>query len=147
MKFTSKYYKTTKTKNYLKTNNLFFFFSGINQNSSNWIKTEQGLKNINFDYYKVFNKISTKAFKNSIYKNIEPTINSTTFFIKPTFNNVSLSKKVLLNLEPFVFLTAKMNNKIYSFEQIKHVNSLDYQSNKLLLYQFCVTGIKSHTLK
>lgn len=147
MKFTSKDYKTIKTKNYLKTNNLFFFFSGINQNSSNWIKTEQGLKTINFDYYKVFNKTSTKTFKNSIYKNIEPTINSITFFIKPTLNNVLLSKKTLINLETFVFLAVKVNNKVYSLEQLKCVNSLDYYDNKLLLYQFGVTNIKSYFSK
>ena len=147
MKFTSKDYKTIKTKNYLKTNNLFFFFSGINQNSSNWIKTEQGLKTTNFNYYKVFNKTSTKTFKNSIYKNIEPAINSITFFIKPTLNSVLLSKKMLVNLETFVFLAVKINNKIYSLEQVKYANSLDYYDNKLLLYQFCVTSVKSYFSK
>ena len=133
MKFTSKDYKTIKTKNYLKTNNLFFFFSGINQNSSNWIKTEQGLKTTNFNYYKVFNKTSTKTFKNSIYKNIEPAINSITFFIKPTLNSVLLSKKMLVNLETFVFLAVKINNKIYSLEQVKYANSLDYYDNKQIV--------------
>ena len=147
MKFTSKNYKTTKTKNYLKTNNLFFFFSGINQKSNSWIKTEQDLKNKNFNYYKVFNKTTTKTFKTSIYKNMEPIINSITFLIKPTSNNVLISKKMLLNLETFVFLAVKVNNKIYSFEQLKHLNSLDYYNNKLLLYQFGVTSIKSYFSK
>jgi hypothetical protein len=144
MKFTSKNYKIIKTKSYLKTNNLFFIFSGINQNSSNWIKTEQELKKINFNYYKIFNKTSTKIFKNSIYKNIAHTINSITFFIKPTLNNKLIKKKVLFNMETFFFLAFKMNNKIYSSNQLKHVNSLNYYENKLLLYQFGITHIKSY---
>lgn len=147
MKLKPKDYKKTKTENYLKTNNLFFFFSGINQESKHWIKTEQELKNINFNYHKIFNKTSTKTFKNSIYKNVTPTINSTTFFIKPRFTNVLLSKKILLNLETFIFLAVKMNNKIYSFDQIKQVNSLDYYNSKLMLYQFCLTNIKSYISK
>lgn len=147
MKLKPKDYKKTKTENYLKTNNLFFFFSGINQESKHWIKTEQELKSINFNYHKIFNKTSTKTFKNSIYKNVNPTINSTTFFIEPKFSNVLLSKKILLNLETFIFLAIKMNNKIYSFDQIKQINSLDYCNNKLMLYQFCLTNIKSYISK
>ena len=142
MKFTSKEYKITKTKNYLKNNAIFFFFSGINQDSGNWIKTEQGLKNLNFNYCKVFNKTSTKTFYNSIYKNITPTINSVTFFINPNSDNSLSSKKMLLNIETFVFLAIKINNKIYSFNQLKYLNSFDYCDNKLLLYQFCITNIK-----
>jgi hypothetical protein len=147
MKFSSKDYKTIKTKNYLKNNNLFFIFNGINQNSSNWIKTEQELKNKNFNYYKIVNKTSTKIFKNSIYKSSEPTINSLTFFMKPTFNNTLLSKKILFNIETFVFLAIKINNKIYSINQMKYVNSLNYYESKLLLYQFGITNIKSYFSK
>ena len=32
MEFTSKDYKIIKTKNYLKKNNLFFFFCGVHRN-------------------------------------------------------------------------------------------------------------------
>jgi hypothetical protein len=144
MKFTLKDYKITKTKNYLKTNNLFFIYSGINQNSSNWIKIEQELKKINLNYYKIFNKTSTNIFKKSIYKNITPVINSVTFFIKPTLKNNLIKKKMLLNIETFFFLALKMNTKIYSPNQLKYVNSLTYYENKLLLYQFGVTHIKSY---
>lgn len=142
VKFTSKDYKIKKTQNYLKTTNLFFIFNGINQNSINWIKTEQELKKINFNYYKIFNKTSTKIFKNSIYKNITPTINSITFFIKPILKNNIIKKKMFFNMETFFFLALKMNNKIYSSNQVKYINSLNYYENKLLLYQFGVTHIK-----
>jgi hypothetical protein len=70
MKFTTKEYKITKTKSYIQTSNLFFFFNGINRNSNDWIIIEQKLKNINFEYYKIFNKTSKKTLENSIYKNV-----------------------------------------------------------------------------
>jgi hypothetical protein len=147
MKFNSKNHKILKTENYLKNNNLFFFFSGINQNSNNWIKTEQGLKNMNFSYYKIFNRTSTKIFNNSIYKNNKFTINGIIFFIKPSYNDFQLSKKNILNLEKFIFLAFKLNNRIYSANQLKHSNFLNYYNNKLLLYQFSITNIKFYLNK
>jgi len=47
-------------------------------------------------------------------------------------------------METFFFLALKMNNKIYSSNQIKYINSLNYYENKLLLYQFGVTHIKCY---
>lgn len=147
MKFTLKSYKTSKTKNYLKANNLFFFFSGVNRNSDDWVKTEQGLKTINFNYYKVFNKTANKTLQSSIYNNIKPVINGITFFIKPAVTLKPLSKEVMLTqFEPLLFmiLGVKFNNKIYSVAQLKKINSLDYSQNKLLIYQFGVANLKFH---
>lgn len=142
MKFRLKEYKITKTKDYFETNPLFFFFNGINQNSNNWVKTEQKLKNQNLNYYKACNKTSKKIVKNSIYKNLNPTITNITFFIKPTFNNVLIAKNLFFDLEMFIFLALKLNNKIYSFKQLKYLNSLDYHNGKILLYQFNLTNTK-----
>jgi hypothetical protein len=142
MKLTPKNYKITKTKNYLKKNNLFFFFNGINQNSNNWIKTKQELKNLNLNYYTIFNKTSVNTFKNSIHKNANQTINGITFLIKPILNNAIMTKKLLFSLDPLVFLSLKLNNRIYSLNQIKYTSSLNYYNNKLLLYQFYLTNIK-----
>ncbi len=149
MELTLKNYKILKTKKYIKTNNLFFCFNGINQNSTNGTKTEQELKKLNLFYSKISNKTSKNLLKNSVYQNIEPLINGLTIFIKFRSRNnkdlVTLKKK-LLNLESFVFLAIKMNKNIYSLNQIKHANSLRYRENKLLLYQFKLTNIKSHIL-
>jgi hypothetical protein len=144
MKLTPKDYKIIKTKNYLKKNNLFFFFNGINQNSNNWIKTKQDLQNLNLNYSKIFNKTSIYIFKNSIYKNIGVTINSITFLIEPRINRVIVTKKILFNLDPFIFLSLKLNNKIYSLNQIMYLNSFSYYNSKLSLYKFGITYIKSH---
>jgi hypothetical protein len=144
MKLTSKEYRIIKIKNYLKKNNLFFFFNGINQNSNNWIKTEQELKNLNLKYYKIFNKTTINTFKNSIFINSRRTINGVTFVIKPVLNSTVLTKKMLFTLYPFVFLSIKLNTNIYSYSQISCVNSFNYYSTKLLLYQFGITAIKSY---
>ena len=57
MEFTPKKHKLTKTKKFIKTNNLIFIFNGINQNYQNWVISEQKMKALNINYYKVFNKI------------------------------------------------------------------------------------------
>jgi hypothetical protein len=145
MKFSLKNYKTSKTKNYLKTNDLFFFFSGVNRNSVDWVTTEQNLKTINFSYYKVFNKTANKALKSSIYNSIKPVINGITFFIKPTVTSKPLAREVVLeHFEPllFILLGVKFNNSIYSAAQLKEMNSLNYSENKLLFYQFGLTNLK-----
>jgi hypothetical protein len=145
VKFTLKRYKTSKTEKYLRTNSLFFFFSGVNRNSDDWIVAEQGLKDINFSYYKVFNKTASKTLKGSIYNNITPVINGITFFIKPSLTSKTLSKEVVLtNFKPLLFLilAVKFNNKIYSVAQLKSMNSLNYCENKLLMYQFGITNLK-----
>jgi hypothetical protein len=144
MKLTPKNYKTIKTKSYLKKNNLFFFLNGINQNSNNWIRTKQDLQNLNLSYYKIFNKTSITTLKNSIYKNNDAPINGLTLLIKPTNPNILITKKILFNLDPFIFLALKLNNKIYSLTQIKQIHSLNYYNIKLLFYKFSITNIKPH---
>jgi hypothetical protein len=146
MELTSKSYKTNKIKNYIKTNHTFFLFSGNTLKSYDWISTEQNLKTMQFEYYKIFNKAAIRTLDKSVYKQIKTTINGITFFIKPDYLNFkSLSKQKLINnLEPLFFslLVLKINNKIYSKNQLKNTRSLNYKTNKLLLSQFGVTYLK-----
>ena len=53
MKFNYKNYQVSKTKNYLVQNSLILLAYSANQNSLNWIFTEQGLSKLNFNYYKM----------------------------------------------------------------------------------------------
>ena len=135
MKLKLKDYKALKTKKYLKTNNIYIYFNGINQNSTCWIKTKQEFKNMNFDYYQIFNKTSIKILKNSIYKNNKSIINGVTFLVKPQ-NNKPISKKIIFrNIENlmFVFLAIKLNNKIYIFNQFKKVSTLNYYKKQTII--------------
>lgn len=145
MEFTSKKYKIIKTKSYVQTHSLFFFFHGLNRKSNEWVIAEQNLKNLNFDYYKVFNQTTKKTLNSSIYKNITPTINSITFLIKPISNEKEMTKKILLdNFEVLLFtlLAVNINNKVYSTSQVKNTFSLNYKDNKLLFFQFGLTNMK-----
>jgi len=150
MKFNSKAYKTNKTKNIIKTNNLFFIYNGTNKKAKDWIVTEQELKNINFEYYNIFNKIASKTFSNSIFKNFKSLLNGLTFFIKPSQTMTTLKKQILLkNFEILLFklLALKLNNKIYSIKHLNKIYSMNYKNNKILLYQFGVTNLKIHLHK
>jgi hypothetical protein len=145
VKFNSKNYKINKTKDYVKTNNILFFFNGVNRNSNDWIHTEQNFKKLNFKYYKVFNKTTKKVLNDSIYSNVNNTINGTTFFIKPEENIKNLFKNTItkdLKLLLFILLAVKLNNKLYSASQFKKASSLNYRDNKLLIYQFGVVHLK-----
>lgn len=145
MKFTFKEYKNIKTKNYIKENNLFFFFNGININCYNWTFIKQNLQKINFNSYKISNKITINNLKKSIYKNIIPTINGVTFLLKPIETTKELKKQILFhNLKELFFdpLALNLNNKIYSNNQINNLLSNNYKDNKLLYFQFKITNLK-----
>jgi hypothetical protein len=142
-----KTYKLNKTKNYIKDNNLIFFFNGINKNSNNWLLTEQKLKTLKLNYYKIFNKTTIKSLKKSIYFSTVPMVYGIIFFIKPHSETQALSvKNVSNNLESLFFtvLALKLNNKVYSAKQIEKNNSFNYKENKLLMSQFCITNLKLH---
>ena len=83
MKLSEKDYKIIKIKSYFKASHLFFLVNGINRNSLDWLFTEQGLKTIGFNYYKVLNRTTVKTLNTSIYTNIKPVIKGSTFLIKP----------------------------------------------------------------
>ena len=144
MKFSSKTINRIKTKNYIKTTNFFGWFCGFQQNSTLQLETNQQLKTINFKSYKIHNIISKKIIKTSIYKNVFGSINSTTFFIKPTSNKILITKKLLFNINFFVFLMIKLNKNIYLVTHLKQIKSFNYSINKLVLYQFFLTNIKSN---
>ena len=145
MEFTTKDYKINKIKNYIKTNHIFFLFNGSTLKSYDWITAEQSLKNMNFEYYKIFNKTTIKTLNNSVFKQIKTTINGVTFLIKPTENVKLLKKQLLLhNFEPLLFslIALRINNKMYSNKQLKNTHSFNYKTNKLLIYQYNATRLK-----
>ena len=145
MELTSKNYKINKIKNYIKTNHIFFLFNGNTLKSYDWIVTEQFFKNMHFKYYKIFNKSAIKTLNKSVYKQIKTTINGITFFIVPIQDITSLTKQLLFNnfeLLFFSLIALKINNKMYSSKQLKNTRSLNYKTNKLLIYQFNITHLK-----
>lgn len=145
MDLTAKKFKIEKTKNIIKHNNMFIFLNGINRNSNDWVIAEQELKKVNFNYCRIFNKTSKKTFNNSIFSNTSSLINSITFLLKPLVTEQEIYKSILLNkVEALIFalLAIKVNNKIYSKTKLKNLVTLNYKSNKLLLYKFLIANKK-----
>lgn len=133
MKLHKKKYQIIKTKKYIKKNKLFFLSNIV-------AKPKQGLNIIEFNSFKIINKIANKKLKNSIFKNIKETINGLTFFIK-LIVKTTLKKNVLLSC----FLAIKINNKIYPITIFKNINSINYTNNALLFYQYTFTNLSYHT--
>ena len=147
MKLTIKDYKIARTKNYFKSGNFFFFVNGLNRNSLDWLLTEQELKTIGFNYYKVLNKIAVKTLNTSIYAKISPAIKGSTFLVKPQKIKPFLKQTILTTFNPLFFelLIVKFNNRIYSADSLKNAYSLEYKETKLLFYQFSLTHLKTYS--
>lgn len=140
MKF--KNYQNIKLKNYLKTYSLLIITNGINQNYKNQIFSKQEFKKLKLTYYKIYNKLTRKLFKNSRFKNMTQLIYSPIFFILPKQHNLNIS--VLNYLEKLLFLVMgiKLNKKIYSSVQLKNLKSINYKNEIALLYQFLLINLK-----
>lgn len=137
MDFNLKNYRIFKTKKYLKNSEFFLLYHAPKLNSKEWIKIEQELKKLNLEYYKVFNGTTLKTMNNSIYKNFTPLISGIVIFIKPIEKFTELDLQILnKNLKSFfVLLAIKLNNKIYSIEQIKNIPGFSYNKNMFSLYR------------
>ena len=132
-------------KRYLKLNNLFFVFGGLNTNANDWITIQQKqLKKYHFNYYKIFNKTTQKILQDSIYRNLKNTIHTITLFL--SFNKLYSSKKQLFNMEDFYFISLKMNFNFYTEYQVKYLNSFNYKTNALAVYQSLNTVLKYHDI-
>jgi cellobiose-specific phosphotransferase system component IIC len=145
MKLNLKDYKIIKTKKYFQTNKLFFVVNGINRNSPDWLLIQQELKTICFNSYKILNKITLKALKNSMYNNTKSVIGGSTFLLKPNVNKY-FSKQTTLNtfnLLSFDLLIVKLNNKTYSVTSLKTAQSMEYKETKLFFHQFNLTHVKT----
>jgi hypothetical protein len=146
VKFNAKNYRINKTKNYIKTNNLLFLTNGVNKNSNDLTHTEQTFKKISLKYYKVFNKTTKTALNDSIYNKANNSINGITFLIKQRTNEKRnlLKSTVVKDLKflLFILLAIKLNNKLYSANQLNESHSLNYMDNKLLMYQLGVAHLK-----
>jgi hypothetical protein len=137
MDLNSKTYKIKKIKKYVKKNELFFFFNTTKLKKKDWTKVEQNLRRLKLNYYKVFNGTTLKTVKNSIYKNFFNIVCGVVLLIKPQFKFIIIEKKLLeKETRPlFTLLSVKLNNKIYSTQQIKKLDTFSYKQNLFNLNQ------------
>jgi len=146
MEFEFVTYKNFKIGYLFKYNKLLFIFNGARLNSKNWLLVEQSLNVIKLNYYKIYNISSNAILQNSIYKNNgNLSVNGSTLFITfDKFANINLTSiQKLLTLHPLlIYLSTKLNNKIYSTFQIRQVNCIVYNNNQLMLCYLLKTTIK-----
>jgi len=128
MDFGLKTYKHFKIKHYFKRINCFFFFHGTSLNNENWVKIEQTLVHHKLKYYRILNRLMINILKNSIFKNLVVLIHGPIILLNS--NNSTLTFKELESISPLVSLLGfKLNNKIYSKEQIKTLKKISYLEN------------------
>ena len=145
MQFNLKNYQKTKTENILKKNNFLLFTLGANQNSRNWMVTEQNISKLALAYTKTYNNTAIKVLEYSIFKNLRNSINSTFFFMNPTKNKETLMRDNListLNSIQILTLTLKLNKKMYAAYQFKAANSFHYKKSASIIYQFLASTLK-----
>ena len=136
MKFTVKSYKLTKIENYFKTSNFFFLANTITPKNN--IKTAQELKKLNINYYKLYNTLTKRILKNSIYHNYRPLINSLVMIIIPQDNkNIKPRTNELITL-----LSVKLNNKIYPTNILRLTIKFNYKDDYLNLVKTSKIALK-----
>jgi ribosomal protein L10 len=142
MKLKLNNYKFFKIKCYLKNNNLFFIYNGNNLKTKSWLKIEQELCKYNLKYFKLYNSLTQKAFKDSIFKNFLQVINGLIFFIN--FKKKIMNLKKIININKYlILLCIRINNNIYSVKQIKNLITLNYKKNIAILYNTLKILIKT----
>ena len=137
MNINLKEFKILKLKKFMKKEELLFFFQSNRLNQKDWKKIEQTLKKLKLKYYKLFNSTTTNTFKTSIYFNYSIIINNFLIILTPVFKT-TLFNKLFLTKELktlFVLLSIKLNNKMYSLNQIKGLNNFSYKSSAFNMFK------------
>ena len=136
-KNTLKKYQTTKINSYIKINTFLLFFLTNKSKNISWKKNEQTLKKLKLTYYKTINKIVLRKFKNSIYKNFTTLISGVILLVTTTdkkrFEKFEKIKKTLQS--NFSLISVKLNNKIYSVDELKKISYLSHTQNLFIFYQ------------
>ena len=145
MEFNLTSYRILKVKNHLKNCDFFFFFHSAKLTSNEWVVIEQDLKKLKLKYYKVFNGTTSETMQNSVYKNFTPIVCGIVLFIEPQFKLTKLElNKINKDLKSlFALLAVKLNNRIYSVEELKNFKTFSYEQNMFNLYKFLDKSLKS----
>jgi len=140
-------YKILKTKKYIKNNNLFFIFNG-HVNTKNLILTQQNFIKLNLNSHKIYNSLTKTILKNSIYTNYSLMVHGSIIFVTLKNKKISLKMENLINYnKTFKIICLKLNNKIYSFLQIKNITNLNFKKNVCIFCNTIKRSIKMSVYK
>jgi len=130
MEFNLKIYKHLKIISHFKTIDLLFFFQGTSLNNKTWIKIEQNLFVHKLKYSTILNKLTINTLSNSIFNNIIALINGPILMVQKKNNDTKIIFKELSNISSWIYLLGfKLNDKIYSKNQIKNLIKISYLKN------------------
>ena len=93
----------------------------------------------------VFNNITQKILKQSIYIYSNALSSQTLILLKSKDLQLSFITKVSFELLSLYTLAIKLNNKIYHKNQLKKNYYFNYKVNKLLIFQFKVVNLKKES--
>ena len=142
MKFNLKTYKLLKFKAYIKKKK--FLILAISSAQKNQIKQDQKFKKLNYNYFQIYNTLSKKILKNSIYKNYLFLIRSVITLIDVK-KNIYNFKKVNKSIAIIGF---KVNNRIYLIHQLTPEKlEFNYKLNHLHTTQTLKTILSSFKFK
>ena len=128
MKLKLKNYKYYKIKNYFKNQKMFFIYNNSDLNFKNWLQLQQNFQNKSLKCYKLNNNLTINFLNNSIFKNVSSLVNGSIIIIglkKNIHTDLLISQLQTFNTIT-TFLSLKLNNKIYSNNQVSTIKTLNY---------------------
>ena len=141
MKLSIKSYKYLKIKRIFKNENFILIYNTTNV--KHFIKFNQKFKNLNFEYYQIYNNIAKKAFKKSIYKNIQYLLSNRTVTLTPIIRTLNLTLKNCAEIDESLYLIGlKLNTKVYSTSKLNSLLQLNYEKDHLMLLRFLKNRLK-----
>jgi len=124
MKINSKNYNKYLAKELLNAKKIILLCNFPLKNKERWLKTEQLLKENNCSFFRIKNKILIKNLNDNLFFNLKGLVNGPILFLK--LNDI---KSFLTLKKTFPIYLLKASDKLYVFEQISKINTLDFKSN------------------
>ena len=126
-----KKYKLEKSKKQIKYNKIGFLFHATNSDSIKKLKLDQNLEKNNFKSIKIKNNLLKIVLKTSIFSKQCHLINGSLCFLYYSNPKIINGKfKNIFKVDPGLSLIAiKLNNKIYSINQLKKITTVNYVEN------------------
>jgi hypothetical protein len=127
VRFSVKTYKHLALKTYFKKFRFFFLYNTIVQKNN--FKIPQELKNLELKHCKLYNTLTIIIMQNSIYRNYTSLINGLVMIVIPK-NTMNLNTLAQFN-DTVTLVGVKINNKIYSINQLNLVIKFKYMKDSL----------------
>ena len=126
-----KEFELKKTINQIKNNQIVFFFHSTDLDSADKLKLDQNLKQKNFKLIKIKNNLFKIMSKDSVFNYQRNLVNGSMCLLYQNENtSINEQFKNILKIDPNLTLVAiKLNNRVYSKNQLNKVTTINYLKN------------------